>query len=150
MRTEILPPSTAAPFHDRSALPLDIDAIERRVETLARLLDSAVRVPGTGIRFGADSVVGLIPGIGDFVSVGVSTYLLYEAHRLGAPDRIKNRMAANIAVDAVIGSVPLLGDVFDVFFKANMKNLALLREHIATLRSDRARPVSARTTEVRR
>jgi hypothetical protein len=147
MRTQILTPRATV---GAASAVLDVDAIERRVETVARLLDSAVRVPGTRIRFGADSVVGLIPGIGDLVSVGVSTYLLYEAHRLGAPDRIKNRMAANIAVDAVIGSVPLVGDVFDVFFKANMRNLALLREHIATLRADRARPVTARVTEVSR
>jgi len=120
---------------------VDIDAAERRIEAIARLMDSAFRVPGTGIRFGLDSVAGLVPVAGDAVGLLASGWLVYEAQRLGAPEATLRRMAANVAVDAAVGAVPFLGDVFDVFFKANLRNLAILRDHLATLRAHRARVV---------
>jgi hypothetical protein len=136
---EILPPSAIGP---REAESLDIDAIERRLERYARVMDVAFRIPGTPIRFGADSLIGFIPGVGDIAALGLSGYLIFEANRLGVPDRLMAKMIGNVAVDAVVGSVPIVGDIFDVAFKANMRNLGILRAHIADLRSHRARPIN--------
>lgn len=99
----------------------------RRIERLAHLLDTAVEVPGIGLRVGLDSIVGLVPGIGDAVTTGVSLWIVREAMVLGAPKRVVGRMFTNIAVDGVVGAFPLLGDAFDVFFKANRRNVKILR-----------------------
>ncbi|BBE72025.1 DUF4112 domain-containing protein [Oharaeibacter diazotrophicus] len=133
--------STYAFALPRPRTAVDLDAAERRIEAIARLMDAAFRVPGTGIRFGLDSVAGLVPVAGDAVGLLASGWLVYEAQRLGAPEATLRRMAANVAIDAAVGAVPFLGDVFDVFFKANLRNLAILRDHLATLRADRARVV---------
>ena len=139
---EIIPPGgeTIRP----SFASTELDRVERRLERLATALDSAFVVPGLGVRFGADSILGLVPGVGDAISLGLSGWLILEAKRLGAPPAMLARMAANLAVDAVVGSVPVAGDVFDVFFKANRRNMALLRRHIAELRSARATDVTQR------
>jgi hypothetical protein len=97
-----------------------------RARTLTRLLDSAARVPGTGVRFGLDPVLGLIPGLGDIAGAVLAGYLVVLAQRLGASRAVVLRMLANVAVDTVGGTVPLLGDLFDVAFKSNTRNLALL------------------------
>jgi hypothetical protein len=120
----------------------ELDRVERRLAALATALDSAFAVPGTRIRFGADSLIGLVPGIGDAIGLALSGYLILEARRLGAPPELLTRMAANVAVDAAVGAIPFLGDAFDVFFKANKRNMAHLRNHIADLRSRHARVVS--------
>ena len=83
-------------------------------------------MPGTGIRFGLDPVLGLVPGLGDVAGAALSGYLVLLAARLGAPRVVVLRMVANVAVDSVVGSVPLLGDLFDVAWKSNTRNLALL------------------------
>jgi uncharacterized protein DUF4112 len=101
-----------------------------RIETIARLLDSAWRVPGTNIRLGADPALNLLPGVGLIVSKGISAYLIWEAHRLGAPFGILIRMIGNLALDAVISAVPMVGWVGDVFYRANLRNVRLLREHL--------------------
>ncbi len=108
-----------------------------RLDTLARILDSAVCVPGTKIRFGADALLNLIPGVGTLTSKGMSAYLIWEARRLGVPAGILARMAGNVGVDFVISAVPLVGWVGDVFFRSNLRNMALLRDHL-----DRVHPVS--------
>jgi hypothetical protein len=97
-----------------------------RARTLARLLDSAARVPGTGIRFGADAVLGLVPGLGDVAGAALAGYLVLLAQRLGAPRAVVLRMLGNVAVDTIGGTVPLIGDLFDVAYKSNLRNLALL------------------------
>jgi hypothetical protein len=102
-----------------------------RARTLAKLLDSAVRVPGTGIRFGADAVFGLVPGLGDVAGAALAGYLVILAQRLGAPRSVVLRMLGNVAVDTIGGTVPLAGDLFDVAFKSNLRNLALLERTIA-------------------
>ena len=112
----------------------ELDRVERRLDRLATALDSAFVVPGLGFRFGADSILGLVPGVGDAISLGLSGWLLLEAKRLGAPASMLTRMAGNLAVDAVVGSVQIAGDVFDIFFKANRRNMTLLRRHISELR----------------
>ena len=106
------------------------DAARLRLDALARLMDSALRVPGTNIRFGADALLNLFPGAGTVLSTGVSAYLVWEAHQLGAPKSLMARMAANVAVDSLISIVPVVGWVGDVFFRANLRNTTLLREHL--------------------
>lgn len=100
------------------------------LDRLSTLLDSKFRVPGTSLRFGLDGILGLIPGVGDVVTAGPALYLLYRAHQLGARKRVMTRMAMNTGIDLTLGAVPVLGDVFDVFFKANKRNVALLRQEI--------------------
>lgn len=102
-----------------------------RLETLAYWLDSRFRVPGTDVRFGLDALAGLIPGIGDGTTALFSIYIVIQARRLGVPFSLRARMAINIAIDLLIGAIPLVGDIFDAGFKANLRNVALLREHFA-------------------
>ena len=100
-----------------------------RLDALANLLDTAFIVPGTNIRFGADALIGLVPGIGDVVTTLISLYIVAEARALGAPRRVIARMLANVALDGVVGAVPIAGDLFDVAWRANRRNVALLRAH---------------------
>jgi hypothetical protein len=102
--------------------------IVERLDRLATLLDSVLVIPGTSIRFGADAIVGLVPGIGDAITTALSAYIVYEAHRLGAPHHLIMRMIANVAFDSVITAVPVAGNVADVFFRANRRNMRLLRQ----------------------
>ena len=102
-----------------------------RLDALANLLDTAFIVPGTNIRFGVDALIGLVPGIGDVVTTMISLYIVAEARALGAPKRVIARMLANVAVDGVIGAVPIAGDFFDVAWRANRRNVAILRAHFA-------------------
>lgn len=101
-----------------------------RLEWLANLMDTAVVIPGTGIRLGADAVIGLAPGIGDAVTTVISAWIVYEAHRLGAPRHVVTRMIGNVVIDSVVGAVPVAGDIFDVVWRANRRNVRLLREHL--------------------
>jgi hypothetical protein len=100
------------------------------LRTLSRLLDSAFVIPGTSYRFGLDALIGLVPGLGDVVSALFSGYLVLQASRLGAPKSVVSRMLANIALDTAVGWVPLLGDLFDVAWKSNNRNMALLEQHL--------------------
>lgn len=104
-------------------------ADEAQTERLARLLDSRFRVPGTSMRFGVEPLLGLIPGVGDAAGLALSTMVVVQAVRLGARGATVARMVLNVAVDAVVGSIPLLGSVFDFAFKANTRNVALLQRH---------------------
>lgn len=97
-----------------------------RARALTRLLDSAATIPGTGIRFGLDPILGLVPGLGDIAGAVLAGYLVLLAQRLGAPRSVVLRMLANVAVDTAGGTVPLIGDAFDVAFKSSSRNLALL------------------------
>lgn len=103
----------------------------RRLESIADLLDSRFRIPGTDIRFGLDALLGLIPGIGDGVSLLPALYLMMEAKKLGASKFLLTRMAMNVGIDWLVGTIPLLGDIFDVGFKANRRNIKLLRDTLA-------------------
>ena len=102
-----------------------------RLDALATLLDTAFVVPGTGIRFGVDALIGLIPAVGDVITTLLSLYIVREARELGAPRFLIARMLGNVALDGLFGAVPLVGDAFDVAFRANRRNLALLRNHFA-------------------
>jgi hypothetical protein len=101
-----------------------------RLEALGRLMDGAFVVPGTNIRLGLDAIIGLVPVAGDVISGLVSSYLIWEARQLGAPRFLIARMMANTFLDTTIGAIPVVGDAFDVMFRANMKNMALLRRHM--------------------
>jgi hypothetical protein len=101
----------------------------REARVLARILDNLVRVPGTRFRVGLDPLLGLLPGVGDWVGWAVGSHLLVTAARLRVPLPTLLRMAGNVLIDAVAGTVPLLGDLFDAAWKANAKNLALLERH---------------------
>ena|SRR5690348_4509510 len=102
----------------------------RRVQTVAVLLDEAIRVPGTKIRFGIDPIVGLIPGLGDVLGAVASAYIILEAARAGAPASVLLRMTINVGVDTLVGSLPVAGDLFDFAWKSNSKNVQLLARHI--------------------
>jgi hypothetical protein len=102
----------------------------QRLERLARLLDSSIHVPGTKLTVGVDPILGLIPGVGDALALVASVYIVAMGSRLGVPRRTVWRMGMNVAVDAVVGSIPVLGDLFDAGFKANTKNVALIRRAV--------------------
>jgi hypothetical protein len=98
-----------------------------RLEAIARLLDIAFVLPGTNIRYGIDGLIGLIPVVGDLITTAISLWLVREARALGAPWHVTARMLGNVALDGVVGMVPFAGDAFDVMFRANMRNVRLLR-----------------------
>jgi hypothetical protein len=98
-----------------------------RLDAVAKLLDIAFILPGTNIRYGIDGIIGLIPVIGDIIATALSLWLVREARALGAPWYVTARMLGNVAVQGVIGTVPVAGDAFDVLFRANMRNVRLLR-----------------------
>ena len=100
--------------------------ILRQIRTLSDLLDSKFAIPGTNFRFGLDPIIGLIPGVGDAVTLAFSAYIIAQAQRLGVPRHVMARMVLNVIIDGLLGSIPLVGDVFDVLFKANRRNLKLL------------------------
>jgi hypothetical protein len=101
-----------------------------RIDRLATLLDTRFAIPFTKIRFGADSLIGLAPGVGDAITTALALYIVYEAHRLGAPKTVLARMLGNVAIDGMVGIVPVAGDVFDVMFRANRRNVRIVREHL--------------------
>ncbi len=119
----------------------------RRLEQLAFLLDAAFVLPGTNRRVGVDAVLGLVPVIGDVAGVALSSYILFEARRLGVPRHVLGRMAMNVAFDGLVGVVPLAGDLFDAAFKANIRNVRLLRRHLE--RTGTLRPGEIDGTAVR-
>jgi hypothetical protein len=98
-----------------------------RLEALAKLLDMAFILPGTNIRYGIDGLIGLIPVVGDVITTAISLWLVREAKQLGAPWHITGRMLSNVALDGAVGLIPLAGDAFDVMFRANVRNMKLLR-----------------------
>jgi hypothetical protein len=103
----------------------------QRIDLLSQLFDTAFAVPGTNIRFGVEAGLRLIPVVGDVAASALSAYLLYEAYQLGVPRSVMARLIANVAVEGAVGAVPILGDMFDVAFRANRRNARILREHFA-------------------
>jgi len=104
----------------------------RRVQIVASVLDDAIRVPGTDIRFGIDPLVGLVPGLGDLLGGAASAYIILEAARAGAPPSVLARMALNVGVDTLVGGLPVVGDLFDFAWKSNARNVKLLAGHLET------------------
>ena len=120
------------------ALPLGIDipmgrdaaAVRRRMEAMEKLLERSFVIPGTKLPVGLDSVVGLIPVVGDAIAAALGAYLLWEARNLGLPKWKLWRMAGNIAFDTAVGAVPVAGDIFDFAFRSNSRNLKLVKRHL--------------------
>jgi hypothetical protein len=114
--------SAANPFGD-----LTREQRLARLDALAKLLDVAFILPGTNIRYGIDGLIGLIPVVGDIITTAISLWVVREARALGAPWHITARMLGNVAVDGVVGLVPVAGDAFDVMFRANVRNVRMLK-----------------------
>lgn len=128
---------------DKDRMPDELQRYQvalARLDRYATLMDARFRVPGTRIRFGLDPIIGLLPGIGDALGLALSLYVVVEAIRLGVSKRVLFRMLRNVGLEALVGVVPVLGDVFDIGFKANMRNAALLKSYI----EDRLLPTPAR------
>jgi hypothetical protein len=124
---------SGAAAHDAPAPPVDAAAAERlhRVRRLSWLLDSAVRIPRTRVRIGLDPILGLLPVVGDVTATAASAYVVAEAAALGAPRPTLLRMCLNLLVDALLGSIPLVGDAFDAVWRANDRNVRLLEARLA-------------------
>jgi hypothetical protein len=114
-------------FFDLSKKERSAVEIEESLENLSRYLDGLFRVPGTGWRFGLDALIGLVPNVGDTLTSLMSFYILVAGVRYGVPKITLLRMAFNIGLDYVVGSIPFLGDAFDFFWKSNKKNMDLIR-----------------------
>lgn len=115
----------------RTAASRDSDRSRRldRLDALAHRMDRAFRIPFTGIRFGWDGILGLVPVLGDTLAAGPAVFIMHEAHNMGASKFVLVRMAGNTGFDWLVGLVPLVGDILDVSNKSNMRNVALLRAH---------------------
>ncbi|MGF1513274.1 MAG: DUF4112 domain-containing protein [Elainellaceae cyanobacterium] len=122
-------------FHGLSET-LSMNTVSDRLKTLnrirrfSRLMDTAIGIPGTKFRIGLDPIIGLLPGVGDLATTGLSVYVLVMAARFRLPMPLLRGMIFNVALEAVLGSIPVVGDVFDAFFKANIRNLAVLEQHL--------------------
>lgn len=109
-----------------------------KLRRLSRLLDNAIPIPGTKFRFGLDPILGLLPGGGDTVTGGLSAYIVVEAARMGLPREILWQMVANIILDSLAGTIPVIGDLFDVGWKSNVRNIALLEKHLKVAESNKS------------
>lgn len=112
----------------------DKEKSRKKLERLAWYLDSSIRVPGFKARFGLDGLIGLIPGVGDTIGALISSVVISEAARMGAPKVLLLKMAFNVALDALAGTVPVLGDLFDFVWKANQRNVQLLNSYLESPR----------------
>lgn len=120
------------------ALPLGIELpmgsspadVRRRMEAMERLLERSVTIPGTKVGVGLDAVLGVIPVLGDVIAAALGGYLLWEARNLGLPKWKLWRMAGNIAFDTAVGAVPVAGDLFDLAFRSNSRNLKIVKRHL--------------------
>lgn len=106
------------------------EQLSKKLDNLAWLLDNSIKIPGTSWKIGLDGILGLIPGVGDLAAGGLSTYILYQAVKLKVPKVILARMTLNILLESVLGVIPLFGDLFDFMFKANQRNVDLMRQYV--------------------
>ena len=133
------PPRSAPPREgERATRPGTAD-----IDRLAELLDDRFRVPILGWRFGLDGLIGLVPAVGDVATAAVAVYIIHRARRLGVPARKRLRMVANVAIDLLAGAVPIAGDALDFAWKANRRNVRLVKDHLARLESREPSPGSA-------
>ena len=124
-----MPPSV--PRSGSSRTPQEEDDEFPELADLAFLLDSRWRIPGIGLRFGVDAVAGLLPVVGDVAAASISAYIIWKAHRLGASKAMLAKMTGLVVIDTTVGAIPILGSLFDLFFKANNANVKMLRRHLA-------------------
>ena len=116
----------------KTGSPSQADAI-RRMEMMAKLLDNAFVIPGTNQRVGIDAIIGLVPGLGDIATTILSSYVIWEARNLGVSRVAIGRMLTNLAIHASVGAIPILGDVFDAFFRVNQRNMRIVRAQLDKL-----------------
>ena len=102
------------------------------VRRLAHLLDEAVKIPIINYRVGLDGLLGIVPVIGDFSGFAISSYIIFKAHNMGVPRQKVSRMIFNSVVDVLVGSIPLVGDIFDLFWKSNKRNVRIIERHFAS------------------
>jgi hypothetical protein len=112
-----------------AARGVDLAARLARLDRVARFLDAAWGIPGTRFRFGVDALADVVPVVGQIIPHAVSAYIIWEAWRLGAPGKLIAKMVGNVALDTLMGVAPIAGMVADAFFKANLRNVALLKQH---------------------
>jgi hypothetical protein len=114
-------------------------AVKQRLDRFAWWLDSSIPLPGTRFRFGLDALIGLVPGLGDLAGLALSSYVLAEAARLGVSRAVLLRMGLNVALETLIGAIPIVGDIFDAVWKANQRNVRLLGSYVERPGAVRAR-----------
>jgi len=108
----------------------DPQAVRMRVEALEKLLERAFHIPGTKIPFGLDSIIGLVPVLGDLITAAMGAYIVWEARNLGMSKWQLIRMTANVGIDTAIGAIPIVGDAFDLVWRSNSKNLRIIKKHL--------------------
>lgn len=108
----------------------DPQAVRMRVEALEKLLERAFHIPGTKIPFGLDSIIGLVPVLGDLITAAMGAYIVWEARNLGMSKWQLIRMTANVGIDTAIGAIPIVGDAFDLVWRSNTKNLRIIKKHL--------------------
>ena len=126
------PAQRAKPAPMGLELPIGADAtsVRRRIEAMEQLLENSFTVPGVNYRIGLDSIVGLVPVVGDFVTAAMGMWLVWEAKNLGLPKWKLWRMTGNVAFDTAVGAIPLVGDAFDFLFRSNSRNLKIVKRHL--------------------
>ena len=132
VRPDPVRPEAMRPDTMRMDLPLgrDPQSIRRRIEAMEVVLERSFVIPGTNRPVGLDSIIGLVPVVGDIIAMGMGAYIVWEARNLGLPKWKLARMAANVGFDTAVGAVPVVGDVFDFMFRSNTKNLRIVRKHL--------------------
>ncbi len=110
----------------RAQGPAQRQQLRLKLAQMARVFDTAWRIPGTRIRFGADALIGLIPGVGDLIGVATGLWLIWQARGVQAPPRLQLRMLGNLAIEGLLGIIPVLGDAFDVLWQSNQRNRKIL------------------------
>lgn len=113
---------------------IEKDKVRKKLQRLAWFLDNSIKVPGFNARFGFDALIGLIPGVGDAIAALISSVVISEAARMGAPKVLLLKMAFNVLVDTLVGAVPVVGDLFDFAWKANQRNVRLLDQYLESPR----------------
>ena len=113
-------------------LPMGTDphSVRKRIEAMEHLLERSFRIPGINYPIGLDSIAGLVPVVGDFVTAAMGAYIVWEARNIGLPKWKLWRMAGNVAVDTAIGAIPIAGDAFDLLFRSNTRNLKIVKKHL--------------------
>lgn len=123
-------PQRPRPMRPEMPIGRDPASIRKRVEAMEQILERSFVIPGTNRPVGLDAIIGLIPVVGDFVAAAMGAYIVWEGRNLGLPKWKLWRMTGNLLIDSAVGAVPVAGDVFDVFFRSNTRNLKIIRKHL--------------------
>ncbi|WP_446698130.1 DUF4112 domain-containing protein [Aurantiacibacter sp. D1-12] len=132
MQPEPFGADAARPGQMHFDLPMgkDVHSIRRRIEVMEQVLERSFVIPGLNRPVGLDSIIGLVPVVGDIIAMGMGAYIVWEARNLNLPKWKLARMAANVGFDSLVGAVPVVGDVFDFLFRSNTRNLRIVKKHL--------------------